>query len=63
MDKKYILKMLCEFERELVVGDEKNNAPRTLARIRKLSENLAEDINREEEKRMIANALKKNSEV
>jgi hypothetical protein len=55
---KYILKVLLDIERELVVGDEKGQAPKTLKRIRDLSESLAIKINRDEEKEMISNSLK-----
>ena len=55
---RYILKQLLEIERELAVGDEKGQAPKTLKRITALTESLAIKINRDEEKEMIANTIK-----
>ena len=49
-----VLKKLLEIERELAVGDEKGMAPKTLERIRKLTEIMAIIINREEEKKIIS---------
>jgi hypothetical protein len=53
-----ILKTLLDIERELVVGDERGQAPETLKRITALTESLAIKINREEERQMIENAIK-----
>jgi hypothetical protein len=53
----YILKQLLEIERELVVGDEKNVAPKTLDRVRKLSSAISIKLNQEREKQMIAEAV------
>lgn len=56
---RYILKTLLDIEKELVVGDEKGQAPKTLKRITALTESLAIKINRDEEKQMIENTLEK----
>lgn len=55
----YILNALLDIERELVVGDEKEQAPKTLARVRALANTLAAKINCEREKQMIADAIAK----
>ncbi len=54
----YILKELLDIERELVIGDEKGQAPKTLKRITALTESLVIKINRDEEKQMISNTIK-----
>lgn len=54
---RYILEQLLEIERDLVIGDEAGKAPKTLDKVRKLTEELAIRINREEEKQMISNSL------
>ena len=56
---KYILKQLLEIERELVVGVDKDKAPKTLCLVRELSNELAKKINREDENQMIAEAVKR----
>lgn len=53
----YILKQLLEIERELVVGDEKNVAPKTLDRVRRLSNTISIKLNQEREKQMIAESV------
>ena len=53
----YILRQLLEIERELVVGDEKNVAPKTLDRVRKLSKTISIKMNQEREKQMIAESV------
>ena len=56
---KYYLNLLLEVERELVIGDEAGQAPQTLRRIRRISDEIVTGINREEEKQMIAQTLLK----
>ena len=53
---RYILEQLLEIERDLIIGDEAGKAPKTLDKVRKLTERLAVRINREEEKQMISNS-------
>jgi hypothetical protein len=54
---KYILSALLDIEKELVVGNEKGQDPKTLEKIRELSKSIAIKINRDEEKQMIENVI------
>lgn len=58
---KYI-EQLLEIERELVVGDERDLAPKTLKRVRDLSSQMIIEINRLKEEEMILEVISKNKE-
>ena len=53
----YYANELLKIEKELVVGDEKDLAPKTLESIRKLSSRMFREINEEEERKMIEKAI------
>lgn len=55
----YILNALLDIERELAIGDEKEQAPKTLKRVRALANTLAIKINHDRERQMITDAITK----